>query len=364
MLNSSVQTASRAAITTGRYSGLHPAITALTAIFSTVTGARFGGTVATTSRGSRRVPVSIHITRSGVGGTTGSPSVNPRSNMNSKTSSLSPSSIRRAVSLSPRASASSRSAIPGSTDLEPHPGRDSGYDFQSISIDGDSTPAKRASSANISRQSSRPKPTKRRSSAPRESARIIVGTVSSPYANETLSAESSSIGTVKWCRSTSFALPSASWPIAQTATDSPKFLCAASISGIESPQVGQSSLTKQSSDAPADGNARGAVCKSRSSNAGSDSVDTLAIAILALLSTRDGFGKHQKPMLRGRIKFHRRGDIGSLIDSAGDQHLAIGEQVRSILQPRDTGASRAAKAIRFGLIKIRIAHPDHDESLY
>jgi hypothetical protein len=164
MLNVSVQTASSAAITTGKYSGLHPAITALTATFSTVTGARLGGTIATTSRGSRRVPVSIHITRSGVGGTTGNPSVSPRSNMNSNTSSASPNSIRRAVIFSPRASASRRSAIPGSTDLEPHPGRDSGYEFQSIG--GAATPDCRASSANISRQSSRPKPTKRRVSCP------------------------------------------------------------------------------------------------------------------------------------------------------------------------------------------------------
>ena len=56
MLNSSVQTASSAAITTGRYSGRHPARTAFTATFSTVAGAMFGGTVATTDCGSRRVP--------------------------------------------------------------------------------------------------------------------------------------------------------------------------------------------------------------------------------------------------------------------------------------------------------------------
>ena len=77
MLNSSVQTASRAAITTGRYSGRHPAITALMATFSTVAGAMLGGTMATMSCGSRVVPASIRITRSGVGGTRGRPSLKP-----------------------------------------------------------------------------------------------------------------------------------------------------------------------------------------------------------------------------------------------------------------------------------------------
>ncbi len=76
-LNSSVQTASTAAITTGRYSGLHPAITALIAIFSTVAMPMFGGTVAITSCGSRCVPSSMRITRSGVGGTKGNPSEKP-----------------------------------------------------------------------------------------------------------------------------------------------------------------------------------------------------------------------------------------------------------------------------------------------
>ena len=65
--------------TTGRYSGRQPASTALIATFSTVAGAMFGGTTATTSCGSRRVPVSMRSTRSGVGGTTGSPSLQLRS---------------------------------------------------------------------------------------------------------------------------------------------------------------------------------------------------------------------------------------------------------------------------------------------
>ena len=76
-LNSSVHMASIAAITTGKYSGRHPARTAFTAIFSTVAGAMFGGIVATSSWESRDVPSSIRITRSGVGGTTGRPSEKP-----------------------------------------------------------------------------------------------------------------------------------------------------------------------------------------------------------------------------------------------------------------------------------------------
>ena len=78
MLNSSVQAPSRAVRTTGRYSGRQPASTAFAATFSTVHGTRSGGTRATTSEGAREVPASIRRTRSGVGGTTGSPSLQPR----------------------------------------------------------------------------------------------------------------------------------------------------------------------------------------------------------------------------------------------------------------------------------------------
>ncbi len=48
-----------AASTTGRYSGLQPAITALIATFSTLHSTRSGGTTATTSSGRRVVPSSI-----------------------------------------------------------------------------------------------------------------------------------------------------------------------------------------------------------------------------------------------------------------------------------------------------------------
>ncbi len=71
MLKASVQTASSAVSTTGRYSGLQPAIAAFTATFSTLHSARFGGTTATISSAARVVPSSIDSTRASVGGTSG-----------------------------------------------------------------------------------------------------------------------------------------------------------------------------------------------------------------------------------------------------------------------------------------------------
>ena len=127
MLNSSLQTASTAAITHGRYSGLQPAITALIATFSTVTSTRSGGTTATIS--SRRrgwCRSSIRSTRSSVGGTTGRPSVQPRSNSASISSSASASSTRRARSAPPLNRARSASTRSGSTDIDPQPGRITG----------------------------------------------------------------------------------------------------------------------------------------------------------------------------------------------------------------------------------------------
>ena len=70
--------ASTPAITTGRYSGRQPAITALTAIFSTVARPKLGGTRATSSSAARPAAATAAATRSRVGGTTGSPSVTPR----------------------------------------------------------------------------------------------------------------------------------------------------------------------------------------------------------------------------------------------------------------------------------------------
>ena len=54
-------------------------ITALIATFCTVQSTRLGGAIPSTSAGSRFVPCNIRNTRSGVGGTTGNPSVQPRS---------------------------------------------------------------------------------------------------------------------------------------------------------------------------------------------------------------------------------------------------------------------------------------------
>jgi len=62
---------------TGRYSGRQPAITALIAIRSTVASPCRGGSTATTSRGSRSVKRRNSRTSAWVGGTMGSPSVQP-----------------------------------------------------------------------------------------------------------------------------------------------------------------------------------------------------------------------------------------------------------------------------------------------
>ena len=72
------QIASTAAITTGRYSGRHPAITALMAIFSTVARPSRGATSATSSSRRRPLASTAAATRAAVGATTGRPSVTPR----------------------------------------------------------------------------------------------------------------------------------------------------------------------------------------------------------------------------------------------------------------------------------------------
>ena len=72
MLNSSVHTASTAARTTGRYSGRHPAMTALIATFSTVTGARLGERSPPPRRALGRCRPAWPGPGVSVGGTTGS----------------------------------------------------------------------------------------------------------------------------------------------------------------------------------------------------------------------------------------------------------------------------------------------------
>ena len=79
ILNVSVHAASTAASTTGKYSGLQPAMTAFTATFSTVHSASVGGTTAMISSGARVVAANMAATRASVGGTTGNPSDQPRS---------------------------------------------------------------------------------------------------------------------------------------------------------------------------------------------------------------------------------------------------------------------------------------------
>ena len=140
MLNSSVQAASTAASTTGRYSGRQPAITALTATFSTVHGTRSGGTTATGSSGSRSVPSSMRSTRAGVGGTTGRPSVQPRSYMASISSSSSATWIRRLARRWPSKRTRSSSVRVGSTDSEPQPGRYSGQSLAQVGTAGERPP--------------------------------------------------------------------------------------------------------------------------------------------------------------------------------------------------------------------------------
>ena len=71
--------ASMAARSTGKYSGRQPAITAFTAIRSTVASPCRGGRTPTTSRGSRSAKPRNSRTAASVGGTIGSPSVQPRS---------------------------------------------------------------------------------------------------------------------------------------------------------------------------------------------------------------------------------------------------------------------------------------------
>ena len=165
MLNSSVHAASTAVRTHGRYSGRHPAITAEIATFSTLMSSRLGGTVATISSGARVVPVSMCITRSSVGGTTGKPSVQPRLNIISMTSSATATSTRRAARIDPPNRTRNASTRSGSTLIEPHPGRIAG------------SPSPRPSRPVIRSHSARDHPTVRSTSLP-PSTLITVGTVS------------------------------------------------------------------------------------------------------------------------------------------------------------------------------------------
>ena len=171
MANSGASAASTTARTTGMYSGLQPAITALIATFSTMHGALFGGMAPTTSCGSRVVPRSMRSTRTGVGGTTGSPSLQPREKQSSCSSSGECTSMVRASRGGDPNATSRISGMPGSTLFEPQPGWKSGS-----AVPSGSSPVTRAHSA-------RSQPTVRSASAP-SSTRMRVGTVSMPRRHE------------------------------------------------------------------------------------------------------------------------------------------------------------------------------------
>ena len=87
-------TASTAASTTGKSGGRHPASTALMATFSARSARCFTGSTPTTWSGGLPAQASMASTRSGVGATTGSPSVQPRSRNSSWTPSSSTSMDR------------------------------------------------------------------------------------------------------------------------------------------------------------------------------------------------------------------------------------------------------------------------------
>lgn len=191
MLKVSLHTASSAAMTHGMYSGRQPAMTALMAIFSTVSSTRSGGQSATMSPGARVVPVSIRRTRSRVGGTTGRPSVQPRANIASNSSSAAENSTRRAVTVSPVNRARNLSTMSGSTLMEPQPGR----------ITGRSSP--RSAMPVSRRQSSRDQPNVRPVSLPSRTV-MSVGTVSMLLCHDTARSES-------WIAPTDDANAGSSW---------------------------------------------------------------------------------------------------------------------------------------------------------
>jgi len=173
-----VHAAATAASTTGRYSGRQPAITAFTATFSTVHGTRSGGAMATISSGARLVPESIASTRFSVGGTSGRPSLQPRSNIASTSSSSSASSTRRERSTPPPKRTRRSGARSGATESEPQPGRQSGKPSPSPS-----TPVSCC-------HSSRCQPRLRSRSTP-PSTRISVGTASMSQCHDISSSRSS-----------------------------------------------------------------------------------------------------------------------------------------------------------------------------
>ena len=199
-----MQAASTAAMTTGRYSGLQPAMTALMAtFFSTVAGARLGGYVchhvARLPRGAGQHPRDPFLGRrhhrQAVGqALPGRGTRTDREDAGMRT--------RRAASFEASRLAASRRATSGSWTFEPQPGRVSGNFSPSRSITGAAAAATLCREAD-QRPADRPCRIPRSSpglSPPRRPARAR-GPRRSRYASETSSSSSSARGSVSPWRS-------------------------------------------------------------------------------------------------------------------------------------------------------------------
>src|SRR3989454_6731532 len=113
-----------AATTTGMYSGLQPAITALMATFSAVTETERWAMNPTSCLPSSRAASSIAPTRSSVGGMTGRPSVHPCAKQNSMASAMSATVWRLDVSVTDiRASLTGHTLPPGDAGAQAPVGR-------------------------------------------------------------------------------------------------------------------------------------------------------------------------------------------------------------------------------------------------
>src|SRR6266478_5633448 len=96
-LNGLLRMALTAVTMRGKYSGLHPAITALTASVAIVASPQRGGIGPSDEHGSTSLKASICATRSSVGGTIGSPSVQPSLANRSKIASGSSATVMRST---------------------------------------------------------------------------------------------------------------------------------------------------------------------------------------------------------------------------------------------------------------------------
>ena len=247
-------------------------MTALTAIFSTVAGARLGGTWATTSPGCRDVPASIRATRSSVGGTTGRPSVSPCWSRNSNGSRSAGRRIRRADSREASRRAASRRATSGSWTFDPQPGRASGSVSPARASAGAGRPQRPAASSTSASRSALTKPSQLASTCASPPASTRAGTASKPYSSETASSASSASGNVSPWRPPNAAVRAASSCDTPSTRrpDPDSARCARSTSGAVRSHVAQSCLKKKSSVAGAAGpsgpNPRASPAASRNAN--------------------------------------------------------------------------------------------------